>query len=69
MLLLRSESNRVISMLLSITSGVMISIVCFELMEESIEAAQTFAGDNAVFVVKSCSGCWCCSHCTVEPCY
>ena len=51
--LFKTESNRVISMLLSITSGVMISIVCFELMEESIEAAQTFAGDNAVFVVST----------------
>lgn len=38
--LVRTESNRIVSLLLSATSGVMISIVCFELMVESLEAAE-----------------------------
>lgn len=33
------SSNRVISLLLSATSGIMIAIVCFDLLPESIEAA------------------------------
>lgn len=49
--LVRTESNRIVSLLLSATSGVMISIVCFELMVESIEAAQSVFSDGAVFVV------------------
>ena len=49
--LVRTESNRIVSLLLSATSGVMISIVCFELMVESLEAAQSVFSDWAVFVV------------------
>lgn len=49
--LVRTESNRIVSLLLSATSGVMISIVCFELMVESLEAAQSLFSDGAVFVV------------------
>lgn len=49
--LVRTESNRIVSPLLSATSGVMISIVCFELMVESLEAAQSVFSDGAVFVV------------------
>lgn len=49
--LVRTESNRIVSLLLSATSGVMISIVCFELMVESFEAAQSVFSDVAVFVV------------------
>lgn len=49
--LVRTESNRIVSLLLSATSGVMISIVCFELMVESLEAAQSAFSDGAVFVV------------------
>lgn len=49
--LVRTESNRIVSLLLSATSGVMISIVCFELMIESLEAAQSVFSDGAVFVV------------------
>lgn len=49
--LVRTESNRVVSLLLSATSGVMISIVCFELMVESIEAAQSVFADGAIFAV------------------
>ena len=49
--LVRTESNRIVSLLLSATSGVMISIVCFELMVESREAAQSVFSDGAVFVV------------------
>ena len=43
----KKSSNRVISLLLSATSGVMIAIVCFDLLEESVEAANQvidFAG-------------------------
>ena len=49
--LVRTESNRIVSLLLSATSGVMISIVCFKLMVESLEAAQSVFSDGAVFVV------------------
>lgn len=49
--LVRTESNRIVSLLLSATSGVMISIVCFELLVESLEAAQSVFSDGAVFVV------------------
>lgn len=49
--LVRTESNRIVSLLLSATSGVMILIVCFELMVESLEAAQSVFSDGAVFVV------------------
>ena len=49
--LVRTESNRIVSLLLSATSGVMISIVCFELMVESLEAALSVFSDGAVFVV------------------
>ena len=49
--LVRTESTRIVSLLLSATSGVMISIVCFELMVESLEAAQSVFSDGAVFVV------------------
>lgn len=49
--LVRTESNRIVSLLLSATSGVMISIVCFELMVESLKAAQSVFSDGAVFVV------------------
>lgn len=49
--LVRTESNRIVSLLLSATSGVMISIVCFELMVESFEAAQSVFSDSAVFIV------------------
>lgn len=49
--LVRTESNRIVSLLLSATSGVMISIVCFELMVESLEGAQSVFSDGAVFVV------------------
>ena len=48
--LVRTESNRIVSLLLSATSGVMISIVCFELMVESLEAAQSVFSDGAAFV-------------------
>ncbi len=49
--LVRTESNRIVSLLLSATSGVMISIVCFELMVESLEAAQSVFSGGAVFIV------------------
>lgn len=46
--LFRKSSDRVISFLLSATSGVMIAIVCFELLTESIEAAQDLFGNGGV---------------------
>lgn len=49
--LFRKSSNRVISLLLAATSGVMIAIVCFDLLTEGIEAAKGFAGSSAVLVV------------------
>ena len=38
--LIRSESNKVVSLLLAFAGGVMLSIVCLDLMPESVEAAQ-----------------------------
>lgn len=49
--LVRTESNRIVSLLLSITSGVMIAIVCFELMTESFAAAQEVFDQGAVLLV------------------
>ena len=40
--LFRSESNRTVSLLLSFAGGIMLSIVCFDLLTESVEAAETF---------------------------
>lgn len=51
--LFRKSSHRVISLLLSATSGVMIAIVCFDLLTESVEAARAFAGDAAIGVVSA----------------
>ena len=48
--LFKNSSNRAISMLLSLTGGVMVAIVCFELLSESVEAAEEFAGDAGVLV-------------------
>lgn len=46
--LFRKSSSRVISLLLSATGGVMIAIVCFELLVESTETAQLIVGDAGV---------------------
>jgi len=51
--LFRKSSNRVISLLLAATSGVMVAIVCLDLMTEGIEAAEGFAGQSAVLVVST----------------
>lgn len=47
--LFRSESNRTVSLLLSFAGGIMLSIVCFDLLTESVEAAETFTS-QAVLV-------------------
>ncbi len=44
----RKSSNRVISLLLSGTSGVMIAIVCFELLVESVDAGKSVLGDGGI---------------------
>lgn len=46
----RKSSNRVISLLLSLTSGVMIAIVCFDLLEESVEASKMVVDTWGVFI-------------------
>lgn len=46
--LFRKSSSRVISLLLSATGGVMIAIVCFELLVESTEVAQSVLADAGV---------------------
>ncbi len=51
--LFRKSSNRVISLLLAATSGVMVAIVCFDLLTEGIETAEGFAGQSAVLVVST----------------
>lgn len=48
--LFRSDSNRVVSLLLSFAGGVMLAIVCFDLLTESITSAQAIS-DHAVFIV------------------
>lgn len=47
--LFRKSSSRVISLLLSATGGVMIAIVCFELLTESVFTAETVLGSGGVF--------------------
>ena len=42
--LIKSESNRTISLLLAFAGGVMLSIVCLDLMPESVEAAEEVSG-------------------------
>ena len=49
--LVRIDSNRLVSLLLSATSGVMVSIVCFELMTECLEASEAIFETGAVFLV------------------
>lgn len=49
--LIRTESNRLVSLLLAATSGVMISIVCFELLVECLEASEQVVADGAVWLV------------------
>lgn len=48
--LFRSDSNRVVSLLLSFAGGVMLAIVCFDLLTEAIESAQDIS-ESAVFIV------------------
>ena len=38
--LFKSESNRTVSLLLAFAGGIMLSIVCFDLLAESVEAAE-----------------------------
>lgn len=49
--LFRTDSSRIVSLLLSFAAGVMLSIVCFDLLSESIESAALIS-DHAVFVVS-----------------
>ncbi|MEG0324077.1 MAG: ZIP family metal transporter [Raoultibacter sp.] len=49
--LFRTDSSRIVSLLLSFAAGVMLSIVCFDLLSESIESAALFS-DHAVFIVS-----------------
>lgn len=48
--LFKTDSSKVVSLLLSFAAGIMLAIVCFDLLTESIEAAQTVA-DSAVLIV------------------
>lgn len=48
--LFRKSSNHVISLLLSATGGVMVAIVCFDLLVESVEASQGVFGDAGVLL-------------------
>lgn len=49
-ILFRHSSNHVISLLLSVTSGIMVAIVCFELIPESVQASYDSFGDYGVFL-------------------
>lgn len=48
--LFKTDSSRTVSLLLSFAAGVMLSIVCFDLLAEAIETAETVA-DPAVLIV------------------
>ncbi len=48
--LFKSESNRVVSILLAFAGGVMTAMVCFDLLAEAIEASETLT-DHGVFLV------------------
>ncbi len=50
--LFKSESNRTVSLLLSFAGGVMLSIVCFDLLAEAVEAASDVSR-GAVFIVSA----------------
>lgn len=50
--LFKSESNRTISLLLSLAGGVMLAIVCLDLMPESVEAAESIS-DLAPFITSA----------------
>lgn len=54
----RKSSNRVISLLLSLTSGVMIAIVCFDLLVESVTASRQVFDFGGVFLtaISVCIG-------------
>ena len=49
--LLKSESNKVISLLLSLAGGIMTAMVCFELLVESVEAAQQASSWGVVITI------------------
>ncbi len=48
--LFRKSSNYVISLLLSATGGVMVAIVCFDLLAESVGASQSVFGASGVLL-------------------
>lgn len=48
--LFKNGSDRMISLLLSLTGGVMVAIVCFELLAESAQAAKMLAGGIGVLI-------------------
>ena len=50
--LYKSESNRTVSLLLAFAGGIMLSIVCFDLLAESVEAAALIS-EHAVLIVMA----------------
>ena len=50
--LFKSESNRTVSLLLAFAGGIMLSIVCFDLLAESVEAAALIS-EHAVLIVMA----------------
>lgn len=53
--LLKSESNKVVSLLLSLAGGIMTAMVCFELLAESVEAAQEASAWGVVITMVAVS--------------
>jgi len=51
--LFRSDSNRTVSLLLAFASGVMVSIVCFNLLVEAVESANTISSVGVIWVIAS----------------
>ncbi|MDO4502974.1 MAG: ZIP family metal transporter [Coriobacteriia bacterium] len=48
--LLKTDSNRTISLLLSLAGGIMLSVVCLDLMVEAVESAQQVTGHAPLLV-------------------
>lgn len=65
--LLRRESNKVVSLLLSFAGGIMLAVVCFDLMSQPIEMMNfgRFAQIYSAYSGRRCN-CWICVSIFVE---
>lgn len=49
--LFRTESNRTLSLLLSFAAGIMLALICFDLLAEAVESAHDLTGETGVLWV------------------